>query len=100
MDIGLGNDLGRWILPLATAVGAWGGFPKAPDMWQEMAQNELFQYLCVFILCWQGGGQQDMKTAFIATAIIYFVAKLLEVRKMVSTMAPPPAEAKAEGFYY
>lgn len=92
------QDLGKWILPMATAVGAWGGFPQAPQFFKDLVEgNELFKYAMVFVLVWQGGGQQNAKTAFITAAIIYFVTKLLEVRRIVQTVKAVPA--KPEGFW-
>jgi hypothetical protein len=91
----MNEDLGKWILPLATAIGAWGGFPDAPQVFKDVVEsNELFRYLMVFVLVWQGGGGQNVRTAFIATAIVYFVTKLLEVRRMIQVAKEPapPAE--------
>lgn len=80
------SNLGQWVLPLATALIAWGGWPKPPEIFVTLSQYELFQYLLVFILIWQGGAKQDVKTAIIATAIVYIISKMLEIGKMMQNM--------------
>lgn len=85
----ISNDLGKWVLPLATGLIAWGGFPHPPDAFINLTQYELFRYALLFILIWQGGAQQDLKTAFIATAIFYFVVKIFEIRGVIQSMQKP-----------
>lgn len=70
-----GRDL---LLPLATAIGAYGGFPAPPAFFTEMTQHELFRWSLVFILVWQGGSGQDVKLAFLVTALMYAVHKSME----------------------
>jgi len=82
-----------FLLPLATALGAWSValFPKPPQLLVDLARNELFQYLLLFVFIWQGGGQQNIQTALVATVIIFLVAKFLDLRSIMksSTQAPP-----------
>ena len=85
----LQNSLGRWVLPLATALVAWGGFPAAPDAFVQLTQYELVRWFLLFNIIWQGGGQQDIKTSLIATAIIYFVTKIMEVSRMIQMLQRP-----------
>lgn len=92
----ISNDLGRWVLPLATGLIAWGGFPHPPDAFINLTQYELFRYALLFILIWQGGAQQDLKTAFIATAIYYFVVKIFEIRAVIQSMQRPPMEIRPQ----
>ena len=70
-----GKDL---VLPLATAIGAYGGFPTPPRFFNELTQNELFQWALVFVLVWQGGSGQDTKLAGLITALMYAVHKSME----------------------
>lgn len=70
-------DLSNWILPIATGLGAFGGFPQAPAIFQELTKNELFQFLMLFVLIWQGGGGQDVAVAGITTLGFFIVMKLL-----------------------
>ena len=80
------ENLGKWILPLATALIAWGGYPEPPQVFVSLTRFELFRYMLLFILIWQGGAQQDFKTALIATAIMYFITKILEIRQMINDL--------------
>jgi len=86
-------DLSNWILPIATALGAFGGFPEAPAFFKTMAKNELFQYLMLFVLVWQGGSGQDVAVAGIVTVAVFIVNKLLAG---AITFGPPAAPAPAE----
>ena len=70
-------DMSQWILPIATGLGAWGGFPEAPAFFKKLTGNEMFQYLMLFVLLWQGGARQDVKTSAIVTVVFYIVTKLL-----------------------
>ena len=64
------------VLAMATAVGAFGGFPEPPQAFNEMVtQNELFRYVLLFILVWQGGAGQDPKLAALITAAMYAIIK-------------------------
>lgn len=66
------------VLALATAVGAWGGFPEAPQSFTNfLAQNNFSRYILVFILIWQGGGGQDPKLSLLITAAIFALTKAL-----------------------
>lgn len=94
------QNLAFWILPFATAVGAWGGFPEPPAMWKNLAANELFQWLTVFILTWQGGGGQNMRVSLITTLGLFIVAKLLGMGSPMAMMMPAAPEAAAEEKFY
>ena len=70
-----GKDL---ILPLATAIGAYGGFPTPPKFFNELTQHEMFRWTLVFILIWQGGSGQDVKLAVLITALMFALHKSME----------------------
>ena len=70
-----GKDL---ILPLATAIGAYGGFPTPPAFFSQLTQNEMYRWALVFILVWQGGSGQDVKLALLVTALMYAIHKTME----------------------
>ena len=57
--------LNKWTLPVATAAGALGGFPAPPPMIAKLLENEMVQYLQLFVLIWQGGGGQNWQTSLI-----------------------------------
>ena len=78
------------ILPLGTALGAFGGFPEAPMWLQNLQQNEWFRYFSLFVLIWQGGAGQNVQRAAFVTLIVAAVIY------MSRWAAPAPAPA-AEG---
>mgnify|MGYP001329193999 CR=1 FL=1 len=69
---------GNLVLALATAVGAFGGMPPAPAAFNEMAKNELFQYLMLWVLIFQGGGAQDTKFTTLVTGIVIALLQVLK----------------------
>lgn len=86
--------------PLATVVGAWGGFPEPPHFFKRLAQNELFQYFLVFLLVYQGGGSEDIATSLMVTVGLYLVTKILNLRTLVGDLekratAPKPVVVPA-----
>ena len=100
MDLGLGGfNTNQLVLPLATAIGAWGGFPAAPALFQQLAQNELFKWLLVFVLVWQGGTGQDTQLALITTLVMFVATKLLNMYAAPVGAMLMPAQTQ-EGFYY
>ena len=90
------NDWKTLILPLATAIGAFGGFPTPPQEFQMLTRYEIFRWFVVFVLIWQGGGQQDLQLALLTTSIVYLVTKILDMRRTMnrivtlSSTPPPP----------
>ncbi len=66
------------ILAVATAIGAFGGFPSVPKSITNLFSNELVQWSLVFILIWQGGGSQDVKLSALVTVAMYIVVKMLK----------------------
>jgi len=71
--------LDQYVLPLATAVGAFGGFPKPPALFSRLADNEIFQHLLLFVLIWQGGSGQNARKAAITTLMVYVGTKVLDM---------------------
>jgi hypothetical protein len=67
----LGYDLQTLVLVMATAVGAWGGFPTPPPVVSSLMQNQMVQWGLVFVLCYQGGAGQDLQLAAMATVAMY-----------------------------
>ena len=63
---------GRMVMPMLTLIGAWGGFPEAPKMFQQLSQWRFFQYFFLWILVMQGGASADPGLSFIA--VLMFVA--------------------------
>lgn len=73
----LGYDVNALVLVMATAIGAYGGFPTPPPLFQQLTQNEIVQWGLVFVLCYQGGAGQDVKLAALATVTMYALHKFL-----------------------
>ena len=67
----MGYDLQALVLVMATAVGAYGGFPEPPAPVKALMQNQIVQWALVFVLVYQGGSGQDVKLAALGTAMMY-----------------------------
>lgn len=90
-----------WLHPVATVMGAWGGFPKPPEAFLALTKYELFQWFLVFVLAYQGGAEEDIRQALIITVIFYLVTKLLDLRDVSPQHhgmlpAPPISNADAQ----
>lgn len=82
------------LLPFATCIIALGGFPAAPKMWTNAAQNPLVQYFALFALVWQGGAKQNLSTALFTSAVFFAVITLIktwEQKQALVIVAPPSA---------
>ena len=80
------------ILPIATILGGFGGFPSPPNIFKQLSQNQWFQYLMLFVLAWQGGAGQDAQVALLVTFLAF-------VAKYVLDMVFPAPAAEAYGMY-
>ena len=70
----LSKTLPQLGLGLATAVGSLGGFPEQPLWWKELSTNQIFQFFTLWILVFQGGGQQEyFWTTFITLLLYIFI---------------------------
>jgi hypothetical protein len=72
------------ILPIVTALGAFGGFPDPPNTFKRIIKNQIVQYLLLFLLIWQGGGGQNWILSAKVTVVIFVlitVVKMLEKKK-------------------
>ncbi len=71
-----------WLLPIATAIGAWGGFPKPPQFFTDLVEaSDLVKYFMVFILIWQGGGNQNFHTSVTITLVVYAITMLAKFKQ-------------------
>ena len=72
----LSNGL-AWRLALATAIGAYGGFPSPPAWWQYVSQFKIVQFLLLWVLVYSSAlpGRKDNMEGLIfvtvVTAVIY-----------------------------
>ena len=69
-------DTQKLMLACATAIGAFGGFPKAPKFFGELVNNEMGQWAVFFVLVWQGGAGQDLKLAALVTGLFYVLSQM------------------------
>lgn len=69
------------LLVSATVIGAFGGFPEPPKVFQNLASFQIVQWSLVFILAYQGGAGADPIFALAATLItmvLYKVVRAIE----------------------
>ena len=69
---------GRMILPMLTLIGAWGGFPEAPEIFKRFAEYRIFQYFFLWVLVMQGGASADPGLSFIAVGIFALITEILK----------------------
>ena len=67
-----GNE---WLIILAVGLGAYGGFPKAPKWWENLAKKDWFQFICLWLLVYIGGGKAEIVSKSIVTFIVYVIMK-------------------------
>lgn len=68
----------RMVLPMLTLLGAWGGFPDAPDVFKKLAEWKFFQYFFLWVLVMQGGASADPGLSFIAVVLFILLTELLK----------------------
>ena len=78
-----------WLHPVATVLGAWGGFPQPPKIFLRLSRYELFQWFLVFALAYQGGAEEQIQQALIITVVFYLISKLLDLKEFENTQEPP-----------
>ena len=66
-------------LAVATAIGAYGGFPVPPKSVAALFQNEPVQWFLVYNLIYQGGSGQDVQLAVMVTAAMYVFHKAVSL---------------------
>lgn len=67
----------KLILPILTAIGAWGGFPKGPKSFHKLTESKLFQYFFLWILIFQGGSEAEFDVSVIAVFLVYCITELV-----------------------
>jgi len=69
------------LLVSTTIIGAFGGFPQPPKIFQAAAEYQIVQWALVFVLAYQGGAGQDpifALAATLVTMVLYKVVRALE----------------------
>ena len=79
------SNLKPFLLPVATAIGAFGGFPQPPDMFKSLASNIIFQYAVLYVLIWQGGGGQNMMISLKVTVAVFLILTSLKMFNKTET---------------
>tara|TARA_B100001105_G_C22366384_1_gene432838 strand:+ start:813 stop:1094 length:282 start_codon:yes stop_codon:yes gene_type:complete len=70
------------ILNLCTAIGAFGGFPKPPQIFTNLVESyPITQWVLLALLIYQGGGEQDIRLAVELTVIIYVLTNILSANE-------------------
>ena len=65
-----------WQLAIATALGAYGGFPSAPIWWRKITQYKIVQFITLWLLVYQGGGKGELVWTTVVSLIVYFLMSL------------------------
>lgn len=77
----LQHSVWKLLLVSCTILGAFGGFPQPPKVFQTLTSYRLVQWALVFVLAYQGGAGEDpilAAAATVVTFIIYMVLRGLE----------------------
>jgi len=61
------------VVALCTLIGAFGGFPDPPPMFRSLTQSPLGKWALVWVLVYQGGGQQDLILTSLVVGAAYLV---------------------------
>ena len=66
------------MLPLMTGAVAISRWPTN-QFFVELGKYEIYQYLCLFVLIYQGGGGQNLTLSAVATLVFFTVYKILDM---------------------
>ena len=80
------KNLKNWILAIFTALGAYGGFPKAPEWWNKITEYQIVQFLILWILVYQGGGNQEILWSLVVALIIYVLMNTDKIIAYIRTL--------------
>ena len=65
------KNINNWILAILTALGAYGGFPEAPEWWKKFTKYQIVQFIVLWMLVYQGGGNQEIIWSLLIALIVY-----------------------------
>ena len=96
----------EWSVPLATALGAYGGFPSPPAWWVRLSSSRPFQVATLWILVYQGGGEANVVWSTVITALVFTameISRAIEessLRKLLDQILPSAqTEPSASGVF-
>lgn len=69
----------RLILPMLTLLGAWGGFPPPPKMFEGIAKWRPFQYFFLWVLVMQGGASVDPGLSLLSVLIFVAITEIIKL---------------------
>jgi len=70
-------NLSNILTAFATLIGVFGGFPSPPKLFIKLTKFKLVQWLLVFILVYQGGGNEDIIFSLIMTFTLFIIYEIL-----------------------
>ena len=70
-------NLSNILTAFATLIGVFGGFPNPPKLFIKLTKFKLVQWLLVFILVYQGGGNEDIIFSLIMTFTLFIIYEIL-----------------------
>jgi hypothetical protein len=73
----LSRNMWSILLVIATIMGAFGGFPQPPKIFQRLSEYQLVQWFLVFVLAYQGGAGQNSRLALLSTLAIFVVYQII-----------------------
>jgi hypothetical protein len=65
----------KLFLPLLTLLGAWGGFPDAPESFKFLTEISIFKYVFLWVLVMQGGAGSDFDLSLVAVILFYILTE-------------------------
>ena len=66
-----------WSMAIATALGAYGGFPKAPKWWTDLSRFKVFNFFVLWLLVYSKTNGNDYLWSFVIAMIIYLLMNFL-----------------------
>lgn len=69
-------NLSTILTAFATLIGVVGGFPTPPKLFIKLTKFKLVQWLLVFFLVYQGGGDQEIVFSLIMTFTLFIIYKI------------------------
>ncbi len=66
------------MLPLMTLWVVNSRWPTS-QFFADLGKYELYQWFCAFVLCYQGGGSQNMTLAAVACLVLYVFNKAVDM---------------------
>lgn len=76
----LGYDVKTLVLLMATGIGAYGGFPTPPPIFEKLkSKYQIVPWLLLFVLLYQGGAGQDIKLAGMGVIVIFILDRILSM---------------------